>query len=160
MATPTYDLLESVTLATAASSVTFSSIDTTTYTDIILVTECIGGSSSARLGFRFNGDTGSNYSTVITERDNSDSDTNTYFNAQLGSALQNSTMLTIHSIMDANATNKHKSIIGRANNADRGLAGMQAGRWANTSRITSITCLSYGADFLTASTFAIYGIVA
>ena len=56
----TYTPIASITLASAASSVTFSGIPQT-YTDLVVV---INGTSSAsgELRYRLNGNTGSNYS--------------------------------------------------------------------------------------------------
>jgi hypothetical protein len=60
----TYELIEAQTLGTTATSVTFSSIPGT-YTDLKLVasvrTAWASDTNDQLLEFRFNGDTGSNY---------------------------------------------------------------------------------------------------
>jgi hypothetical protein len=64
MATPTYDLIDSVTLSSSATSVTFSSI-TQDYRDLILVCEASSNNSPAGFYGRYNGDTANNYHTVF-----------------------------------------------------------------------------------------------
>ena len=62
MATATYDKIATQTLASAASSITFSSI-AASWTDLRLVIVPIAtGASDYNLFMRFNGDTASNYS--------------------------------------------------------------------------------------------------
>jgi hypothetical protein len=64
MPTPTYTPLATVTLASTASSVTFSSIPAT-YRDLVVVHNNFGTvNNDANSNFRFNGDSGSNYSRV------------------------------------------------------------------------------------------------
>ena len=157
MATPTYDLLESVTLATAASSVTFSSIDQS-YGDLIVSFAC-QGSSSARVNGNFNGDTGSNYNGVVAEVDgsaSSSSSTNeTFFNA--GLVRSNEIANNHFSVMDYSATDKHKSILQRENAALARL-GMRAMRWASTAAVTSIVITNTNGTFDVGSTFNLYGV--
>ena len=63
MPTNTYVALDKVTLGTAASTITFSSIPQT-YTDLVMVFDGTAASATYS-GIRFNGDTGNNYSFVI-----------------------------------------------------------------------------------------------
>jgi len=166
MPTSTYDLLESVTLATAASSVTFSSIDQS-YGDLILVINAAkndGGGDAIKM--RFNGDTGSNYSTVLMEANGS----STFSDSLTG---QNSTRdgyqvpvwagstkaLGTYQLLDYSATDKHKSLLTRSGRADRANIAT-ASRWTNTSSITS-WLIYYGnpaAEFNIGSTFNLYGV--
>ena len=60
----TYEPIATNTLGSAASSVTFSSIPST-YTDLIVVMNYANSTGLADVFFRFNGDTGSNYSDTI-----------------------------------------------------------------------------------------------
>jgi len=63
MPTPTYTPLATVTLGSATSSVTFSSIPAT-YRDLILIFDGTRTGNN-NVQYRFNSDTGTNYSTVI-----------------------------------------------------------------------------------------------
>ena len=165
MPTPTYNLIDSVTLGSSASSVTFSSIDQS-YGDLVLVAEFGYTSTGANLSIRFNGDTGSNYSKVGAYGDGSTAasytSTSTFFftsEATTPTATYPANQLTVFQALDYSATDKHKPVLYRSNNASRG-TNMEAGRWANTSAITSITALTTFNQFSAGSTFHLYGIEA
>jgi len=166
MATPTYDLLDSVTLATAASSVTFSSIDQS-YGDLILV---VTGSRSAtgNVGLRvqFNSDTGNNYHVVKMSGDGSTAASsadspNDYVegsNSRSFSAVSISTATV--QIMDYSATDKHKSTLARSSRADasEGYAYASASRWASTLAVTSLLAYLASGSFSVGSTLNLYGV--
>jgi hypothetical protein len=146
-----------VTLGSSASSVTFSNIPAT-YRDLILVSNYTTSPDSSS-EIRFNGDTGSNYSTVTMR-----GTTSTFSSAFTYTAIQpsNGTGETANTrqfytlqIMDYSATDKHKTVLTRMNNTSHLQA--QANRWANTNAITSITVFS--ATFLTGSTFNLYAVI-
>lgn len=61
MATPTYDLLDSVVLSSASTSITFSSIDTSTYADLVLTIRGQGGNGDFYPRIRYNGNSSNNY---------------------------------------------------------------------------------------------------
>jgi len=156
MPTPTYTPLANITLASAASSVTFSSIPAT-YRDLILV---LNGVESANqyIAVRFNSDTGSNYSYVrMIDGPASASGTETF--GRLGAGNPTTRFMVIAEIMDYSATNKHKTWLTRTD-IPANAVGAIAGRWANTSAITSINVLTTTADtYSIGTTFALYGIV-
>ena len=168
----TYDLLDSLTLSSSASSVTFSSIDQS-YRDLVLV--CSVRSSNANsmiMLLRMNGDSGSNYKWVNMEGDGSNATSVTDFagsgqqsiwlsaNDQTANGSTPNTVIV--QFMDFSATNKHKTILQRSNNAaTSGGTYAGAGRWANTAAVTSITLLDfYGYSFISGSTFYLYGVAA
>jgi len=160
MPTPTYTPLATVTLGTAVSSVTFSSIPAT-YRDLIVVysgTLSTGGPSG--IEFYFNADeTAANYSYVWAYGDSggaaSTSGTNQFF---VGSSGQSTSILQI---MDYSATDKHKTTLTRSNSAATEV-DMLASRWANTAAITSIVFKdsSAGFNFASGCTFSLYGVIA
>jgi hypothetical protein len=148
-----------VTLASNTSTITFSNIPNT-YRDLILVSNYSPSADSAS-EIRFNGDTGSNYSTVTMRGDGSAAYsagfTTTFIQPSNGTGEANNTrQLYILQIMDYSATDKHKTTLLRMNNS--GHVQAQANRWANTNAITSISV--YNATFLTGSTFNLYGVIA
>jgi hypothetical protein len=63
MSTPTYTLIDSVTLGASAASVTFSSISATGKGDLVLVSNVIVA-NGYEAGVRFNSDSGNNYTMV------------------------------------------------------------------------------------------------
>ena len=165
MPTPTYDLIASNVLSSNATSVTFSSLNTigSGYRDLVLVANVLATATVDSL-LRFNSDTGSNYSWVRASGNGSTAASfgNTTDGIYLNAVAQfDSTNrgLVITSVLDFAQTNKHKTVLTRSNNAGQGVE-MGAGRWANTSAITSITFQSGSStNFQSGSTFYLYGIV-
>lgn len=161
MATPTYDLLDSVTLASSAASVSFSSISQD-YRDLILICDASHTEDVTKsLIVRFNGDTGSNYSYVLMDTGPS-SYGGTGTNFLVGQTTASTTKsMTILQMMDYSATDKHKSGLNRLNRPTGAAAIIEASavRWANTSAITAIDIISTG-TIATGSTFYLYGISA
>ena len=160
MATPTYTLIDSVTLGTSASSVTFSSISATGKGDLVLTMEFKGSGGNAYGALRFNGDTGSNYSTTFALGDGSapGQGGGTSDKIAVFAATTTSSYLEQYQIMDYSATDKHKSLLRRGNRADYRV-DMLAGRWANTAAITSIEIFALTNSYAAGSTFHLYQLV-
>ena len=165
MATATYDLLDSTTLASSASSVTFSSISQD-YRDLVLVIDSLT-SSAAQVSFRLNSDTGSNYSRVWAEGYSGgsiESQSTTEGLVRLADETYSNTSrgyLATINFMDYSATDKHKTMLSRTGRGTTPFEGtnMTASRWANTAAITTIQLLNAGGqNFLADSTFRLYGI--
>jgi len=158
MPTPTYTPLANITLGSAAASVTFSSI--TSYRDYILV--CNGTSASgSNWSIRLNGDTGSNYTAVYMYGSGSTAGSGTEATtAALGGGVGTSISQSVFQIMDASASDKHKTILNRTDKVDDATYAW-ANRWANTAAVTSIQVrCANGANFSTGSTFALFGVAA
>jgi hypothetical protein len=157
----TYTQINSVTLAAASSSITFDSIPQN-FRDLILVLDGTRTGDNNIL-YRFNGDSGSNYSTVYSGANGSttlnQSETGAQFYVTQYALTTNSKLNSIFQVMDYSATDKHKSILMRFNQPASNFA-MIAGRWANTAAVTSIRVLTGNADFGAGSTFTLYGIEA
>jgi hypothetical protein len=156
MPTPTYELIESVTLATTASSVTFSSI-TQSYSDLVLVANQLHGADGYTF-LRFNGDATSSYSLVLMRGNGSSafssSTTTTQF--EINQSAYTS-FFNIVQIMGYSETDKNKSILSRGDNsAENAIA--YAARWANNAAITSISVNAGGSSYISGSTFKIFGI--
>ena len=160
MPTPTHTLIEAVTLATSASSVTFSSIPSTGKGDLILVVNSVSGFGSF-VKLKFNGSS-SGYSYVRAEGSGSSatSSASTYDAVIAGYTSNVWDTINIAHIMDYSATNKHKTVLVRANAAQDIGTGMYANRWASTDAINSIAITdSNGDSFAAGSTFHLYQIV-
>jgi hypothetical protein len=157
MPTPTYTPLATVTLGTATSTVTFSSIPAT-YRDLILV---INGtvSSSGAVRIRFNSDSGSNYPVVVMYADSSgpQSVTATASFIDGGVFASSESNYSINQIMDYSATDKHKTVLTRSGR-NSVIANAGAERWANTAAITTVE-VSHSASYNTATTFNLYGVI-
>ena len=155
MPQPTYTPLATVTLGASASSVTFSSIPAT-YRDLILVVNAID-SDTALLGLRFNGIT-TGYSRVFMFGSGSTTSSSVQTDEFVGGASTGGT-LNIIQLMDYSATDKHKTSLTRYGNTTGGVIA-QAGRWADTSAITSVLVNLTSGTFTSGATFNLYGVIA
>jgi hypothetical protein len=155
MPTPTYTPLATVTLASATSTVSFSSIPSS-YRDIILV---INGNASVNqfTGLRFNSDSGNNYSFVRLFSTSSSSDTRSY--GLLTTGDSSLTLNAVAHIMDYSATDKHKTAVIRSNIPADNVAA-QTFRWANTAAITSISVEAISTTWAVGTTINLYGVIA
>jgi hypothetical protein len=163
MPTPTYTPLANVTLGSAASSVTFGSIPAT-YRDLIIVV-LAAGSTTLQGRIRLNSDTGSNYSYQRMSGDGSSftateqsSQASGFVSAIAQATATGSLQMNIN-IMDYSATDKHTTIISRADQAANGTEAF-ANRWANTAAVTSVQILTSTGNWAAGSTFALYGVIA
>ena len=164
MPTPTYTALANITLGSSASTITFSSIPAT-FRDLVLVVAAASTGSGTNAAIRFNSDSGSNYTRVFMGVNgvgtfSSGTSTQTGFQFDNFGFVTTTLGATNHllSINDYSATDKHKTILARANRAGDTLDAL-AGRWANTAAITSVQVVSFsGESYIAGSTFALYGI--
>ena len=147
----------------AFTLITFSSIPST-YRDLRVV---VTGATDAEgnIFLKINGDASSNYSQVnmrsfATSSAASSSGTGARVNSNYSTGLQTSSRaINIYDIFDYAQTNKHKSILIRANHSDE--VDAIAARWASTSAITSLSITANDAAAFTAgSTFSLYGVSA
>lgn len=160
----TYVALATNTLGSAAASVTFSSISAA-YTDLVLVCN-VGASASTSVNFGFNGDTGTNYSTTILTGNgttaasarastaNNTTDWIAFYAAGVPSTLTGS---MIFNVMNYSNTTTYKTILARSG-SDSKEADSIVGLWRNTAAITSIVIGMQTGNFITGSTFSLYGI--
>ena len=158
MPTSTYVALATTTLASASSSVTFSSIPAT-YRDLVVVASV--SSTGGADGFvRFNGDTGSNYSSVRMYGTGSAAGSDSYSTVygHIGDVWGTQGNILLQ-IMDYSATDKHKTYLSRANAPANTLFGI-AGRWASTTAVTSVQLFLASQSFVAGSTFSLFGIEA
>jgi hypothetical protein len=165
-ATPSsFDSIASSTLATAASSVTFSSI-AGTYKSLQLRILAAGSSGGTPgINWRFNGDTGANYSYHLLRGDGTTADAiggasnneGLGSNAGPGSSIFGAMIMDIH---DYASTTKNKTvrIFGGEDENGVGLIRLNSSVWLNTNAITSITIKTSSGTFTAGSTFALYGI--
>ena len=158
----TYVALATNTLSSTAASVTFSSISGA-YTDLVVVIHT-KGTSAANPGLRFNGDTGSNYSSAVA---NGGGGTTTSFRYASTSILKShnagSAMNGVWTTFTANIQNysnatTYKTVLTRYSPTAEVDFGV--GIWVSTAAITSLTVITDSSTYDTGSTFTLYGIAA
>lgn len=170
--TGTYALIDSTTLGSAQSSVTFSSISAF-YTDLRLVVAGNSAGSYINTRIQFNSDTGSNYSYTtlglsfpgnVATITTSNVSSNTFIRgAQMDNAERQSQILDI---MSYSNTNTFKPVLIKTYNSDNNSSYPEPhqtyliGLWRSTSAISSITLSTDGVSFASGSTFNLYGIEA
>jgi hypothetical protein len=160
----TYEAIATQTLSSSQTTVTFSSISQE-YTDIIAVLNLtsVGDNMLGRVG---NGsiDTGNNYSsTRVGGNGSSASSSRSSSTSYLifdGSAYLNTARAT-YVIQYMNYTNNttKKTILARGNNSSVGVDAVVL-TWSSTSPINTISFNSSSNQYLTGSTFTLYGIKA
>ena len=164
----TYEPIATTSLASSSATVTFSSIPST-YTDLFIYYQFGATSSANNIGIRFNGDTGSNYSTTAFFSYNTSRSAGSYYlthgyvgNIALGGpiTLEGNGYVDINDY--ANTTtyktcqSRYAYSIGATTSETNAIVNM----WRSTSAISSITLFSYNASYLIGSTFSLYGIKA
>ena len=158
-----YTALANVTLGSTAATVTFSSISGS-YRDLVLVVNA-NTSTDSEFQMRINSDSGGNYNVVIMKGNGSSASSDTYSNqlqmtlGLIAKPTAANRITHVVNFMDYSATDKHKTILNRANVAATGVEA-HAWRWANTAAITSFVCTSQTGTWAVGSTFALYGVSA
>ena len=163
MPTQTYTPLATVTLASTASSVTFSSIPAT-YRDLIVVAS-YSVTSAANSLIRVNGDSGANYNMVMMNGNDGGSPTgstsytgNEFYFSWSAAIPTNEIGTGVIQFLDYSATDKHKSGLIR-HGSSREVTTF-ATRWANTTAISSISLTASATTYRVGSTFSLYGVIA
>lgn len=149
------------TLGSAAATVTFSSIPGI-YTDLVLVGNLANTTGAGDVYFRFNGDSGANYSKTQLYGTGTVAGSNNQSNytSFSGFAYLSTTIGTaIGHIMNYSNSTTYKTVLSRSNDS-AGLVMANVGLWRNTSAITSITIGPAANNFIAGSTFTLYGIKA
>lgn len=161
----TYEPIATTTLSTTATEVTFSSLGS--YTDIVGVCT-LTATAVTSLALRFNGDTGSNYSSVRLQGNGSTAASgiqSSVTRMQIGfpSAGTSTTIPTFcrfNVFSYGGSTNKTVLSEAAGDQNGSGDVSRYVGLWRNTAAITSITITLYGDSFKSGSTFTLYGIKA
>lgn len=166
--TATYSLINSTTLGSAQSSVTFSSIPGT-YIDLVLVTNLKVTSGAQEVTVKINNDTGSNYSLTNLRGDGSTAASLRRSSQTVGNIskeISPSTAMefvSVSNFLDYSNTTTYKTWLSRNNRASSATyPGAEAlvGLWRSTSAITELVIGITGGNFDIGSTFKLYGIEA
>lgn len=164
MATNTYVALDTKTVTSAVSSVTFTSIPQG-YTDLVIVCS-VSSTATANILLRFgNGsiDTASNYSNTFvygtgSAAGSSRTSSQTSLYAGAVGASSEFALSTIHIQNYSNATT-YKTFLSRFAWISSAVYAT-VGLWRSTSAVNTLTLTSDGTNFAAGSTFTIYGIAA
>jgi len=162
----TYEPIATTTLATATSTVTFSSIPST-YTDLIMVVSPIGTAGNYDLGIRYNSDSGSNYSftSISFNADNN--------NSPYSERASNATSITartniatvvpypiIFEVLNYSNSTAYKTSLSKIARGDYAVA-RTVGMWRNTNAVNEVSFILVGGGsttFKAGSAFTIYGV--
>lgn len=157
--------LQSISLTSDTSSVTFSNIDQS-YTDLQIVVQGLhdgAGSSVNNWRLQFNGDTGSNYSDTFfiasstSPTSSRDSNGTVIYAGLIGQTSSTFFPTNIIDILSYSSTTKNKSLLCKGASGSEYM-NLSAGTWRNTSAITSIKFFMSGQNIKAGATFDLYGI--
>ena len=159
----TYVPIQTQTLGSATASVTFSSIPST-YTDLVVAIN-YGLSADADSRWIINGDSTSGLYSYTNSRGNGSAAASStasalnYLQFGLGSVTVPTTLTSTKIIHLQNYANTsiYKTSLSRVGDAQAQTLAI-VGLWRNTAAITSLTFNAISANFLTGSTFTLYGI--
>jgi hypothetical protein len=154
----TYEPIATTTLSTTAANVDFTSISGS-YTDLILIVDALLSSSNNSFGFRYNSDTGNNYSFTYLFGDGSAATSGRQSNVSIADAgyISGTRSTNIVHIQNYSNATTYKTHISRFSPSNL-YAGTYVGLWRSTSAITSISIIPASSTFASGSTFTLYGI--
>lgn len=156
MPTPTYTALATTTLSGGETSVTFSSIPAD-YRDLVIQGTTKAGAEIA-LFIAFNADTtAGNYSYVYMLGNGSTASSASSASNRLISSTTTSFSTFRVQAMDYSASDKHTTYLSRAD-VSAAFTYALAGRWANTSVVTSVAITTASSSFSAGTTLSLYGI--
>jgi hypothetical protein len=149
------------TFTSAASTLTFSNIPQG-YTDLVIIANYANSGGQSDSYLRFNGDSGTNYSKTQLYGTGSAAGSNNQANfsnfggfGYVGTTLSN----TVCNIMNYSNSTTYKTVIVRSNDT-AGLTMANVGLWRSTAAITSIVIGFANNNFISGSTFTLYGVKA
>jgi hypothetical protein len=160
----TYEPINTYTLGSAATDITFSSISGA-YTDLRLIFQGLAVSAGVDIYCQVNGDTATNYShtrltTDGTTASSSRGSTLAYMRFSDGGSPQTAfNSLTKIDFMNYSNTTTYKTAINRADNANRGLDAA-VNLWRSTAAITSIKFYLSSGNIASGAIATLYGIKA
>lgn len=158
----TYQPIATSVLTSSQSQVIFSDISSN-YTDLVLILNT-GATQGTGCYMQFNGDTSSNYSFIQMWGPNSNTAYSETQASQPYIDMQSVGTSVLHTnicnIMSYSQTSKQKAIITRAYDANNNRWYQSLGNWRSTAAINQIRVYVTPGEFITGSTFSLYGIKA
>lgn len=160
-----FESIATNTLSSDASSITFSSIPGTYQHLQIRILAAGSSGGTPGINWRFNGDTGTNYSYHLLRGDGSSASavggaSNNEGIGSLAGPGSNKFGAAIMDIHDYASTSKYKTVRTFGGEDENGVGTIRlcSSVWLNTNAITSITIKTSSGNFISGSTFALYGI--
>jgi len=159
----TYVPLASTTTSSTQGSITFSSISGA-YTDLVIVYNNLA-SSNADAYLQFNGDTATNYSSIVLSGNGtspsgaSQMNINKIYLDNYGTPGSSERSVSILQVQNYANTTTYKTLLAQSGRASSGL-DLSAGTWRSTAAVTSILLGFVSATWNSGSTFTLYGIAA
>jgi hypothetical protein len=158
-----FDSIQTVTVGTAQSTLSFTSIPAT-YTHLQIRGFTLGSVTAQDVKLQFNSDTATNYSIHYLQGSGSAASSaglasQSYIEIGLTGTTANPSVF-VTDILDYGNTNKKKtvrSLSGYDSNGS-GYVNLFSGYWNSTTAISTITLTAYSGNFNTYSSFALYGI--
>lgn len=157
-----YDSLATISLSTATSTITFSSIPTG-YKHLQIRYSTLASAFVNDILLRFNNDSGSNYSGHYLYGSGSSAvaggsggQSSIYAGYTGNTTSPSGTVLDILDYANVNKNKTTRALSGADNNGS-GFIQLVSGAWFNTSAVTSIT-LTTGTTWQANSSFALYGV--
>lgn len=163
MATGTYIPLQTITLTSTASSITFSSLPSK-YIDFVLVAKSAATSSAFDQGVQFNGDSAANYTSLVML--GAGTTASTYFALKnvnqiyldfYGSVTPGFNTVNVTHILGAGDPNKETNAITQASRVESGI-DLIGSYWRVKNQVTSIKYFLIGGTLAVGSKISLYGI--
>jgi hypothetical protein len=169
----TYELIETISVSSSQASITFSNLGTYSSTYKHLQLRAVHKNSRANLWsgtvFRFNADTGNNYSYhglfgngTFASGTNEVSISGIIDPFAAGNTATNVFSPTVYDILDPFSTSKNKTVrylTGRNVGGGEDRLALMSGLWNSTASVTSITMLPTNSlDWVSGCRFSLYGI--
>lgn len=160
MATPTYDLIQTTTLTNPANSILFSSLPfSSVFKDIVFVANFQMGATNSNVLIKINNSTSFNYNRIGMTGDGSNASgfNNNSISSFNFDPTSSGPINLVADFVDYSASNKHVTMAARWNDPGK-LVGFYSLRFASTGRMSSFEIYSNNQNFVSGSTFSIYGI--
>jgi hypothetical protein len=160
MALQSTTALATIVLQQASSTVTFSGIPST-YRDLFLVIQTLGTTSSYDR-VRINNESGSVYTRqrIVSNSAGASAQSTTLTAIDLNDINTSSFSLSTLQFLDANATNKHKTVLVRTSQLGAAETTFHVARVATTTAIGEISVFANSGSFAATSSFALFGRIA
>lgn len=155
----TYENIATTTLSTNGTTVNFTSISSA-FTDLILVVDC-STTGAQDINLRFNSDSGSNYSRTYFYGNGTSALSARESNQNVLRALYTTTTRGVSIVQINNYANTvtNKTVLTRFGDSGNATAA-GVGLWRSTAAINSISIFAISENFVSGSTFTLYGIKA
>lgn len=164
---PAYDLLETTTLTSSASSVSFTGLNAYSDYKHLQIRAVVQNATDVPFYLQINGDTGSNYAwhrlratgSSVSSLNGSNQPRIDFGPATVTSFNSSAYNATIIDLLDYSSSSKNSTVRfmnGYISSSGEKQLNFGSGLWNNTSAVTSL--LFYGNTFVSGTRFSLYGV--